>query len=100
MGIRIPRNPQAVWRAIKTFGTQEVMASELGVEQQTVSAWGSGDRPVPWAFCIRIEAATRRIAREKRDAALIVQCEELQPDMDWKELLELAKQRLGAGEAA
>lgn len=97
MSVRIQRNPQAVWRAIKTFGTQEKMADELRVDQTTISAWGKGDRPVPWAFCIRIEAGTRRIAASKRDPALVVKCEELQPDMDWRELLELAKLRLAAG---
>jgi len=96
MAIRIQRNPQAVWRAIRAYGTQESMAEALGIEQQTVSAWGSGDRPVPWAFCIRIEAATRRIARDKRDPTLVVTCEELQPEADWHQMLELAKLRMGA----
>lgn len=97
MTVRIQRNPQAVWRAIKAYGTQEKMAGELGVEQTTVSAWGKGDRPVPWSFCIKIEAGTRRIARTQHDPALVVKCEELQPDMEWRELLELAKLRLAAG---
>jgi DNA-binding transcriptional regulator YdaS (Cro superfamily) len=95
MAIRIQRNPQAVWRAIRAYGTQELMAADLAIEQQTVSAWGSGDRPVPWAFCVKIEAATRRIARDRRDPALVVTCEELQPEADWHQMLELAKLRMG-----
>src|SRR5438045_3636092 len=31
MAIRIQRNPKAVWRAIKAYGTQEDMAGDLGV---------------------------------------------------------------------
>lgn len=83
---RIPRSPQAVWRAIKTFGSQDVMADYLGVEQQTVSSWGSGDRPVPAKRCASIERGTREIAQKKRDPSLIVTCEELRPDFDWAAL--------------
>lgn len=96
MGIRIPRNPQAVWRAIKAYGTQELMASKLGVEQQTVSAWGSGDRPVPWQTCVRIERDTRQLAAQRRDPTLVVTCEELLPGLDWEAVLQLAVLRLGA----
>jgi len=97
MAIRIQRNPQAVWRAIKAYGTQERMAGEMGVEQQTVSGWASGDRPVPWTFCIRIEAGTRQIAQAKRDSSLVVTCEELLPSLDWEAVLQLATLRLAPG---
>lgn len=99
MTVRIQRNPQAVWRAIKAFGTQEKLADHLGVRQTDVSAWGKGDRPVPFHFCVRIERDTRKLAAAKRDQALVVKCEELQPSFSWQELLELAKLRLAAGAA-
>lgn len=95
MTVRIQRNPQAVWRAIKTYGTQEAMADALSVEQATVSGWSSGDRPVPWHNCVKIETDTRRIALAKRDASLVVTCEELQPGLDWAAVLQLAVLRLG-----
>lgn len=97
MAIRIQRNPKAVWRAIKAYGTQELMASDLGVEQATVSDWARGDRSVPWHFCVRIETGTRRIAQQRRDMTLVVTCEELQPGLDWEAVLQLAVLRLGAG---
>jgi DNA-binding transcriptional regulator YdaS (Cro superfamily) len=99
MTVRIQRNTAAVWRAIKAFGTQERMAEELDVDQTTVSEWGKGGRPVPWAKCVRIELETRRIAAARRDPSLVVRCEELQPSSDWKDMLELARQRLAAGVA-
>lgn len=86
MTIRIPRSPQAVWRAIKAFGTQEAMAAEIGVEQATVSAWGRGDRPVPAARCPMIERKTRELAKKRAKPDLVVTCEELRPDMDWAAL--------------
>lgn len=99
MAVRIQRNPKAVWRAIKAFGTQEIMAKTLGVEQATVSDWARGDRSVPWHFCVRIETGTRQIALAKRDPLLIVTCEELQPGLDWEAVLQLAVLRLGAAKA-
>lgn len=96
---RIERNPQAVWRAIRTFGTQEKMAEELRVDQTTVSGWGSGDRPVSWQNCVKIEAGTRRIAASKRDPSLIVTCEELLPGWDWDAVLQLAILRAAKGVA-
>lgn len=96
---RIQRNPAAVWRAIKAFGTQEKMAAALEVDQTTVSGWGKGDRPVPWSTCVRIERETRRIAAAKRDPSLVVLCEDLQPSFDWKDMLELAKLRMSGGVA-
>lgn len=96
MTVRIQRNPKAVWRAIRAFGTQKLMAKELGVEQATVSDWARGDRSVPWHLCVRIETATRRIAGVKRNVTLVVTCEELQPGLDWEAVLQLAVLRLGA----
>lgn len=83
---RIPRSPAAVWKAIKAFRTQELMADALGVEQSTISAWGSGDRPVPTQHCPAIEKKTKAIAKAKQDPSLIVMCEELRPDIDWAAL--------------
>jgi DNA-binding transcriptional regulator YdaS (Cro superfamily) len=79
---RAPRNPAAVWRAIKVFGTQEAMAAFLRVTQATVSAWGRGDRPVPPRICLLIERETRK--RFKGDTSAIVTCLELRPDI-WAE---------------
>jgi DNA-binding transcriptional regulator YdaS (Cro superfamily) len=83
MTVRIPRNTIAVWRAIKAFGSQRALALSLGVEQTTVSAWGSGDRPVPAERCPQIERLTRTQARAKGDTSLIVTCEQLRPDVEW-----------------
>ncbi len=83
MSIRIPRTPQAVWRAIRTFGSQEAMGREIDVEQQTISSMGKGDRPVPAELCPVIERKTREIAQRKGDPSLIVPCEELRPDVEW-----------------
>lgn len=99
MTVRIQRNPQAVWRAIKAYGTQERMATALGVEQTTVSAMGTGDRPVPWRLCIRIERDTRRIALERGNPALVVTCEELLPGVEWDVMFELAQFRLAKAAA-
>lgn len=96
MTIRIPRNPQAVWRAIKAFGTQEALADYLEVEQTTVSAWGRGDRPVPAERCPQIEEGTRAQAAKKRDGSLIVTCEELRPDVKWVVLRNTASLTLRA----
>lgn len=97
MGIRIQRNPAAVWRAIRAYGTQEKMAEALGVDQTTVSAWGSGDRPVPWHFCVKVERDTRQMATQRKDARLVVTCEELLPGLDWAAVLQLAALRLAKG---
>lgn len=83
MSIRIPRSANAVWRAIKAFGTQELFAEHLKVAQTTVSQWGSGDRPVPAERCPDIEHGTREQAKKKRDPSLVVTCEELRPDVKW-----------------
>jgi DNA-binding transcriptional regulator YdaS (Cro superfamily) len=97
MAVRIQRNPKAVWRAIGAYGTQELMANALGVEQATVSEWARGNRSVPWHFCVKVETDTRRIAQTKRDPLLVVTCEELQPGLDWEAVLQLAVLRLGTG---
>lgn len=94
MAVRIQRNPKAVWRAIGAYGTQELMAKALGVEQATVSDWARGDRSVPWHFCVKIETGTRHIAQQKRNGGLVVTCEELQPGLDWEAVLQLAVLRL------
>ena len=85
---RVPRSPQAVWRAIKACGTQEALAAILvpPVTQSTVSSWGRGDRPVPARFCPQIERETRKQAKAKGDPSLIATCEELRPDIGWAEL--------------
>lgn len=64
------------------------MASALGVKQPTISEWLRGDRRVPAERCPQIERETRRIAREKGDAALVVTCEQLRDDVAWEVLRE------------
>jgi DNA-binding transcriptional regulator YdaS (Cro superfamily) len=72
------------------------MADDLGVDRITVCDWAAGRRPVPWHFCVKIETSTRRIAQTRRDASLVVTCEELQPGLDWEAVLQLALLRLSA----
>ena len=62
------------------------MASALGITQPVISEWLRGVRPVPAERCLEIERATRAKAAEKGDAALIVTCEELRPDVAWSVL--------------
>ena len=47
---------------------------------------------VPAEYCPAIERATRAKAQEQGDDSLIVTCEDLQPDVDWKVLRENASQ--------
>lgn len=86
MGIRIARSPEAVCRAIRVFRTQELLAEHLDVAQTSVSAWGTGARPVPAEHCPMIEQGTRELARKRGDPSLIVTCEELRPDVNWRVL--------------
>lgn len=43
---------------------------------------GTGE--IPGDVCPAIERATRAKAAEKNDPSLIVTCEELRPDVDWR----------------
>lgn len=64
------------------------MACALGVKQPTISEWLRGERRVPAERCPQIERETRRVAREKGDASLIVTCEQLRDDVAWEVLRE------------
>lgn len=55
---------------------------------------------VPAEHCPAIERETRRIAREKSDAALIVTCEQLREDVPWAVLREQVEDCAPADTAA
>lgn len=49
---------EAVRKAAGILGGQTALASRLDVRTPTVSQWCSGDRPVPVARAIQVEALT------------------------------------------
>lgn len=49
------------------------LARKLGVPDSLVSAWKTGDRPIPAKRCPEIERATNGLVR----------CEDMLPDVDW-----------------
>ena len=77
----------ALGKAAATFGSQKRLATAIGVTEGCIWQWRQ-QRPVPLERCIQIEAATRRAAAERNDASLVVTCEELRPDVQWKVLRE------------
>ncbi|MCU1752174.1 transcriptional regulator [Pseudomonas sp. 6D_7.1_Bac1] len=67
---------EAVRKAAGILGSQTALAGRLDVRAPTVSQWCSGDRPVPAARAIQIEAFTN--GEVKR--------EELCPSFPWAEM--------------
>lgn len=74
---------KAVELAVSIFGSQANFAKELNIKPQNVQMWVYNKRKVPIKHCLLIETLT------KKD----VTCEELRPDIDWKELSEFFKNR-------
>jgi DNA-binding transcriptional regulator YdaS (Cro superfamily) len=68
-------------KAVATFGSQTELAEALGITRGRVNQWRSV--PIPVEHCLEIEKRSRAIASRRRQAALIVTCEELRPDLDW-----------------
>lgn len=54
--------------AVKLFGTQYRLAKELGLTQQAVSAWKSGE-PIPGAHAYRIRYELKPEAFEGKEGA-------------------------------
>lgn len=76
-------------RAIDVLGGPAKAARILpvpGERYQTVQSWIRNR--VPADYCPLIERATRDVARERGDDALVVTCEELRPDVLWRVLRE------------
>ena len=71
--------------AVAVFGSQQALARAMQVTKGRVSQWR---HRVPLERCIQIEAGTRRVAAERNDPSLVVTCEELRPDVQWKVLRE------------
>lgn len=61
----------AIKRAAEIVGSQQKLATLLGVTSGAVSQWEDGKVPIP--HCIPIEKLTGGAVR----------CEELQPGVDW-----------------
>jgi len=78
---------EALDLAVKAAGTVAALANALDVPSSLPSMWRSRRR-VPAEHCPAIEAATRRIAAERGDTSLIVTCEQLRPDVQWRVLRE------------
>jgi DNA-binding transcriptional regulator YdaS (Cro superfamily) len=70
----------------RTFGSQAGLARMLEVTPGLVAQWHR--RAVPLERCLQIERRSREIARERDDASLVVRCEDLRPDVDWRVLRE------------
>jgi DNA-binding transcriptional regulator YdaS (Cro superfamily) len=51
---------EAVIKAAQILGSQAELARRLQVKAPTVSQWCSGERPVPAARALQIEALTER----------------------------------------
>lgn len=66
------------------------LAAKLGLNEQYLYQCLTGRRRVPAEHCPAIEAATRRIAAERGDDSLVVTCEQLRPDVQWRVLREQA----------
>lgn len=66
-------------RAIRLCGSQDALASHLGVRQSVVAMWKHRGN-VPAEYCPLIERATGGAVR----------CEELRPDVAWSVLREQA----------
>lgn len=62
--------------AIAAVGSQRELARRLGVTASAVSQCQTGRKPIPAAWCPKIEAMTGRK----------VICEELRPDIQWSVL--------------
>lgn len=67
---------EAVRKAAGILGSQTVLANRLDVRTPTVSQWCSGDRPVPAARAIQIEALTNGEVKRA----------ELCPSFPWAEM--------------
>jgi DNA-binding transcriptional regulator YdaS (Cro superfamily) len=81
----------ALERAAKALGGQAAVASACGfTDRRNVFPWFSTNRRVPAERCPAIERATRAKASAENDPALVVTCEELRPDIDWRVLREQA----------
>ena len=81
-------NESPVARAIRAAGSQQALASYLGIRQPTISEWLSGGLRVAAERCPELERLTRAKAAERSDPSLIVTCEELRPDVAWGVLRE------------
>jgi len=82
---------QALAEAARILGGQAAVASLLGYsDRRNVSPWFTTERPFPAEHCPTIERATREIAAQKGDPALVVTCEQLRPDVHWDVLREQA----------
>ena len=60
------------------------LARKLSVPDSLVSAWKTGDRPIPAKRCPEIERATNGLVR----------CEDMLPDVDWAYIRSSKKRRL------
>ena len=78
----------AIKRASEIVGSQQKLATLLGVTSGAVSQWEDGKVPIP--HCIPIEKLTGGAVR----------CEELQPGVDWSYLraTDCTAPKVGAGD--
>lgn len=63
----------AIDKAIVFFGSKSAMARAVGVSDQAIRFWETGERCPDVGSCIKIEKAT----------AGAVRCESLRDDIDW-----------------
>jgi DNA-binding transcriptional regulator YdaS (Cro superfamily) len=63
----------AIDKAIAFFGSKSAMARAVGVSDQAIRFWETGERRPDIVSCIKIEKAT----------AGSVRCESLRDDIDW-----------------
>lgn len=80
---------QALERAISAAGGITKLAAVLGLSSHAVINQWRLNR-VPAEHCPAIERFTRKVADAAGDAALIVHCEQLRPDIAWEVLREQA----------
>lgn len=67
--------------AIEFFGSQNSLATNLDLKQQSVQLWVSGSRPVPVKRCVQIEKLTDGVVTRR----------DLRPDDYWEIWPDLAK---------